>query len=470
LSETVGLRSPSASRWKLRVPGGAQLAGDVAWIGSLYAATQVLRLATNIILARLLAPELFATMTLINTLRMGCELFTDVGVGQGIISRPDGDDPKYISTAWTLQTIRGLALFALAWVFASPIANFYNQPQLATLIPVAALIFVSTGVASPTRFILQKQLRVRKLTTFDFTWTLITSLISIALAFVMPGIWALMLGFLLGSALPAIASFFLVDYRLHRFNLDREVLRSIMTIGKWMFLSSLIYFMSMNFDRLYLAKAIPFALLGVYGIARTYSEAAMMLVHQIGTFIIFPKIAAHTERGEGLRRAIAPIRRHAVAGIAVILGVSIAGADAVIDLLYDHRYHAAGPILTILLVGSWFAVLATFADAIILGVGAPAGVALGNGVKLAWTVVALPLALAYAGLATAIVVLAAGEALRYVALAYSKRRHGLSFLRQDVTFTALFVITALVCREAASLVGLTGDIGSWITAARSLNG
>lgn len=145
-------------------------------------------------------------------------------------------------------------------------------------------------------------------------------------------------------------------------------------------------------------------------------------------------------------------------------------ADAIIELLYDPRYHAAGLMLTILLAGAWFAVLATLADAMILGIGAPSGVALGNGVKLAWTVALLPPALAYSGMTAAVAVLAAADALRYAALAYGKRHHGLSFLRQDFVFTALFVATALACREAGFLLGLTGGIGTWIEAARALNG
>lgn len=446
------------------------LVGRVAWVGGLYAATQVLRLATNIVLARLLAPELFGIMMLINTLRMGCELFTDLGVGQGIVSRPEGDSPRYVSTAWTLQVLRGLFLFGLGWAFAAPLAAFYDQPQLAELIPVASLIFVFTGMTSPTRFVLQKRMEVRRLTLFDFAWALITSLITIALALVMPGMWALLLGFLLGSALPGIASFFLIDFRLHRFMLDREAVRSIFSIGKWMFASSLIYFVSINFDRLYFATAIPFALLGIYGIARTYSEAVTMLVHQMGFYIIIPGIAAHSERGEALRRAIAPKRRLALAGIAVVLGIAVAGADTAINLFYDQRYQSAGLILTILLAGAWFAVLATFADAMILGVGAPSGVALGNGVKLVWTVALLPFALSNGGMAAAVGVFAASDAVRYGALAYGKRRHGLSFLRQDIALTMLFVATALACREGGALLGLTGGIGSWVEAASLLNG
>lgn len=446
------------------------LLGQAGWVSGAYAAQQVLRLVTNIVLARLLAPELFGTMLIINTLRTGSELLTDVGIGQGIVGHPDGAEPRYFNSAWTIQIMRGAVLFVLAIAAAAPIAAFYDEPALAQLIPVAGAIFVITGASSPSRFLLQKRMAVRKLTLFELAATLAQSAVTILLAWVMPGIWALIWGLLIGAALPALASFFLIDWRIHRLTLDREAVRAIVGFGKWVFVASLIYFLAMNYDRLYLAKAIPFALLGVYGVARTYSDTAMLLFQRLGTLIVFPKVAAHTERGESLRRAIAPKRRLALSAIGPALGVGVALADRLVEVFYDARYHQAGPILTVLLVGVWFAILAALADAMILGVGAPSGIALGNGVKLGWTVVALPLALAHGGLIGAVLVLVSADALRYVALAARKRSHGLSFIRQDLAFTALFAVSAIGLRLLSGLAGLTSGLTGWIYAARALGG
>lgn len=457
------------SRVRRWLPGSAA-SGQIAWVTVGYVAQQVLRLLTNIVLAALLAPELFGTMMLINTLRMGAEMFTDIGVGQGIVTRSDGDSPRYLGTAWTLQLIRGALLFGLACAFAPSLAAFYGSAELTTLIPVAALIFIFTGLTSPTRHVLAKQLRVRELALFDLAFAVVTSVVSIALAYVIPGIWALMIGYLLSSLLPAVASLFLMDIRLHRLTLDREATRSILSIGKWIFASTLIYFLATNFDRLFLAKEISLALFGVYAIARTYADSATLLFHRLGTSIVFPRIAAHESRGHALRAAISPTRKLALVGIAVTLAGGVALSDTMIELLYDQRYHTAGPMLAILLAGSWFAVLATLADAMILGVGAPSGVALGNAVKLVWIVVTLPLSLHYGGVLMAMVALAASDALRYGALVLGKRRHGLSFVRQDIAFTALFVIAALALRALTGLIGINDGVAGWLEAARTLVG
>ena len=56
---------------------------------------------------------LLGTMLLINTLRTGGELLTDVGVGQSVVNNKRGNEPTFYNTAWTIQIVRGLILFVI---------------------------------------------------------------------------------------------------------------------------------------------------------------------------------------------------------------------------------------------------------------------------------------------------------------------------------------------------------------------
>ena len=56
----------------MTISSGFLLKGAVWTIGA-YGLGQVLRLATNIFLARLLAPELFGIMLIVDSLRLGIE-------------------------------------------------------------------------------------------------------------------------------------------------------------------------------------------------------------------------------------------------------------------------------------------------------------------------------------------------------------------------------------------------------------
>jgi len=446
---------------RMMVPERRNLLRSATWVAVPFISSQLIRLGSSVVIAWLLAPELLGMMLLINTLRTGAELLTDVGVGQSIVSQKRGGEPDFYNTAWTIQIIRGVALFLVALAVAPPIAKGYDDPQLLVLLPAMAPIFLLTGFTSPARFLLQKQLEVRTQSLFDLAMGIFGTLVQISLAWAMPNIWALILGSLIATAASMVASYFMMDWRTLRFRLNKESLKTTLTFGKWIFASSIVYFLAMNFDRLYFANAVPFAVLGIYGIARTFSDTMMLLFVRISQMLVFPMISSATERGRDLRQRIIPVRFGVLASVAVALAFSIALADEFINLIYDARYSDAGIMMTVLLFGTWFGILAAMADAIMMGVSKPAGIALANGLKLLMIVIGLPLAFREFGFAGCLTVLVLAECFRYVVLVFIKRRIGLGFSRQDIVMTLCFFGLILVFREITMVIGLTDGLRGW---------
>jgi len=89
--------------------------------------SQVIRLFSNILLTRLLIPEFFGIMALSQVVFQGLGLFSDLGIGQGIIRSNRADEPQFLNTAWTLQVIRGFVLFLLVLIVAYPVSLFYEK-------------------------------------------------------------------------------------------------------------------------------------------------------------------------------------------------------------------------------------------------------------------------------------------------------------------------------------------------------
>ncbi|MCB2074248.1 MAG: oligosaccharide flippase family protein [Novosphingobium sp.] len=446
------------------------LAGAAGWVTTAFGFQQVMRLGANVVLAWLLAPHLLGTMLLINTLRTGGELLTDVGVGQSIVNHPKGAEPSFYNTAWTIQIIRGLLLFVVALAATVPLAGLYENPQLKILLPVAAFMFIIGGFISPARFILIKRMEIRKLALFDTGAAAFSNVVTIALAFYSPTIWALLGGLLIGTAVPALATFFLIDWRSHAIRWNREAASAILHFGKWIFASSFVYFGAMSFDRLYLADVVPLAILGVYGIARTLADALTQLFQRLGGAIIFPKISSSAMEPAALRQTVVPLRGFLILVLAVGLGCAVVLADAFIFLAYDDRYRTAGIFLTILLVGTWFSILSVLADAMMMGIGKPSSVAAANAVKFLLILIAVPLIFPRAGIIAAVGLFALSEAARYAVLVWRKRAVGLSFLRQDIGATLLFFMTILVVREFTDLLGITGGLYSWVAQAEAVVG
>jgi O-antigen/teichoic acid export membrane protein len=419
----------------MKISAGFLLRGTLWTVGAFGLGT-VLRVVTNVVLARLLAPELFGIMLIVNSLRTGIELISDVGIGQNIIYHKDANEPDYYNTAWTLQAIRGVILWLVSLAIAVPVARFYQSPILVFIIPLTAFNIVLLGFGSISRPLLHKRLQVARLTTFDMIVALVSSVAYVLLAYLSRTIWALVFGGLLQSAATMVGSYFLLPDVRAKFYLSKRFVWEILHFGKWIFISSIVYFLSQNFDRLYLAKVVPLELLGIYGIARNMSDLLSVLVVQIGDKVLFPFIASHSQISRAdLREQLASIRIKVLLLAALGFSLFVATADILIRFLYDERYQAATWMLPVLLVGSWFAIMTNFNESTLLGLGKPSYGATSNSSKFVFLLVGLPLSVALYGLLGGFVVLVLAELSRYVPIFIGQRREHFSFGMQDLLVT-----------------------------------
>jgi O-antigen/teichoic acid export membrane protein len=417
----------------------------IVWSFGTYGVVQAFRFVTNVILARLLAPELFGIMLIVNSVRIGIEFISDVGVSQNIIYHKNANDPEFYNTAWTLQAIRGIGIWLVASILAVPVARFYQSPILMFVVPITAFTSVLAGFSSISLALLQKRLRFARMYAFDTVSAFVGAAAIVLFAYFSPTIWALVFGFVFGCTVSTIASYFLLPDIKHRFYLSKRYVLEILHFGKWVFASSIVYFLSTNFDRLYLAKVVSLEMLGVYGIARTIAEALGMMVLRLGTNVLFPFIASHSQMPRAdLHEQLGRIRVRSLLLAGFGFSVIAATADLPIKLLYDERYQAASWMLPLLIIGSWFSVLAYVNEATLLGLGKPIYTAISNLSKFAFLLIGIPLSVMYFGLFGGIVVVVLSDLFRYFPILIGQRREHFSFGVQDLLVTlATFLLFGL---------------------------
>ena len=441
--------------------GTAPLGRQAGWIVAPFVVQQLVRLATNVALTRLLAPEMFGLMLLVNTLRTGVELLSDIGIGQSIVRSARGEERGFLDTAWTLQVLRGALLTLAMLAAAMPLSQLYRQPELTPILFAISPIFLITGLLSPSLFLLQRKMNLRARAVYDLGGALFHSVFTIALAAAMPSIWALVFGLILGSAFQTGLSFVVGERVRPRFAWHRDHVREIFGFGKWIFLSTAVYFAAMSTDRFYFVAVLPLALAGVYSVARSFADLSGELAQRAGALLVFPKLAALREgRGEaaaGLRGK----RFRILALLAAAVAGGIAVSDQFILLVYDQRYHAAAFMLPVLLTGTWFGVLAAFADAMLMGCGKPAPGARANGLKFAVLLILLPLAVSRGTMFEALLVLVLAEMSRWAALAPARQRERLARVGDDLALTVFMLTLAVAAKVALGWIGVVPTVTEW---------
>lgn len=411
------------------------------WTIAGYGMSQVVRFGGNLVLTRLLVPEFFGLMAVVNTLRMGIELFSDIGISQSIVNSKRGDEPAFLNTAWTLQIVRGWVIWLFCLLLTLPVASFYEEKRLLWLIPIVGLSSVLDGFSSSSILTLMRRIDLRRSTLFDLSVQVFTLVSLIAWASFNPSIWALAFGVVFGAIYKMFGSHFLIPEYRNRFAWDKDAIKEILSFGKWMFMSSALMFASEQSDRLILAKLLSFQMLGVYTIAYTLASLPRQVIKQLSYKVIFPTISNQTELPRStLRAKIISQRKLLLIGCAVLLAALVTVGDLVIGTLYDYRYAQATWMMPILCGGIWFSLLFYTISPALLAIGKPLYLAQSNLARFVMIGLGLPLAYYRFGLFGAIFAIALGDLPLYCVNLYGLWQEKLSCIMQDIQVTIFYIV------------------------------
>lgn len=339
-----------------------------------FGASRVLRLGSHMVLAWLLAPEIFGLMALVKVFMGALAMFSDIGVGPSIIQNRRGHDPTFLNTAWSIQVMRGIALWIVTCLLTWPFAWWYaqNDPaawQLVYLLPVAGLNAVIGGFNHTALFTLKKELRLGRVTMIELATQVASLTVMIAWALVSATVWAMVAGGLAGALTRMAISHFLVADHPARFRWDRECVQELVKFGRWIMLSTAFTFLATNLDKLVLGKLLTLAELGLYGIALVFAKVAVDVASRLGSAVMFPVYSKFQHNPPKLM-AVALRSREVVLWIGGAVCISIAvGSPLFFQTFWDPRYHYAGILAQWLVLDMWARILLYTMERIPLALG-----------------------------------------------------------------------------------------------------
>lgn len=363
------------------------------WSISGHGMSQLLRLGSNLIMTRLLIPEMFGIMAIANILIVGLNLFSDLGLRQNIIRSKRGDDPLFLNTVWSIQIIRGFFIWALAllvsfifyllgengWFTGDTVYSDPVLPFVIAVISVSAVIagFQSTNLATAVRQFSQKRIALLEIYSQLFGF-----MIMLAWVLIDRSIWALVIGGLASSMMRVVLTHTMLPGISNRLEWDSPALKEIFHFGKWIFLSSIISFLFNNGDRLLLSGMVSAEILGIYSIAFMMLNVLQQAVSKFIGAVVFPSLCeAFHEQNNRLIVIYHKFRFWLDSLLFLLVGILIMLGPLLIDALYDERYSDAGSmlqILSLLLIMSRYAITYRF----FLAIGKPKLMTLLNMVQL----------------------------------------------------------------------------------------
>jgi O-antigen/teichoic acid export membrane protein len=398
---------------------------------------QAVRFAGNLVLSRLLLEEHFGLMALVNVLLVGLQLFSDVGIGPSIVQSERGDERRFLDTAWSLQVGRGALLWVATWVCAAPFAALYGDARLAQILPIAGATALIAGFNATKLFTASRHLHLRALVLVELGAQLSAFGAMVLWAWFDPSVWALVAGGVVSALVRMALSHLALPGAGNRFTWDSSAARSLISFGRWIFLSTVLTFFVQQSDRLIFGKLIPLTLLGVYSMAVMLATQPTTAIGSLASQVLFPYLSRVQREGRDLGELFNRRREPLLALAGWVLSGLAAGGPVIVRLLYDDRWLEAGWIVQLLALAGWFSALEMTNGSFLLARGDSKLVAASGAAKLAAMLVFIPLGHHFAEFPGAVAGYAASDLVRYGVSLGAVSRRGAKSLALDARLTLL---------------------------------
>jgi PST family polysaccharide transporter/lipopolysaccharide exporter len=378
-------------------------------------------LLRSVVLARLLTPEVIGLMALAGIAIRTIETIARPGIAQALIARR-GQFEEVSETAFTILVGRGV-LLAIALAVAAPwVADFFEADALEPMLQVLSLVFVIGGFVNINTISQQREIEFRRLTYLSQATTLGGTVVTIAAAYWLRSVWALVIGHIAAVIINMGLSYFLVGGR-PRFGFDGRGAKGLLAYGKFITGSSIVFFIANEVDSAAVAKLLGPAQLGYYTMAMTTATMITANLTKVVSSIMMPAYSKLQTDLPALRNAY--LRTLSLVMLVVLpttLGL-ITVAEPFVRVVFGERWMPTVVPLQILAVFGFVRALVSFNGYLFEGIGLP-GVPFKLGLLRVAVILPLLLPMIHKfGLAGAAVTVAVGIACQWLFGLYYLRKH-----------------------------------------------
>jgi len=359
----------------------------VRWIASARILVQLIKWPSTIIVMRLLTPHDYGVVAMSTIVIEFVSLFGEPGLAAGLVQTQvlSADTSRAASAlVWLLN----LFLLAVLVLSAPGIAAWYHEPELNRVIRVASLSLLMTAIATVPQAHLDRNLRFRELALAVIVSNLVGSLTTIVCALLGFGVWSLVFGILVLSALRSIV---IIAYNRSAvwpdFAKGFEPVRHLMHFSLHMLGNRVLLYWSMNLDLIILGRMVRSTELGSYSVGANLAaipgDKAMEAVNRVS----FPTLCRlQSKRAQFNHTYERILRMLALYGFLVAWGLA-AVAPEFVQVVLSEKWRFAVIPLTMLSLAAPIRILTAFQNT----VNNAAGVPQANTRILALTCVVLPI-------------------------------------------------------------------------------
>lgn len=306
---------------------------------------QAVTLIVSIVLARILTPSDFGTVSLVMVFTTIMQVFVDSGLGTALIQKKDADDLDF-SSVFYFNFAVCLILYAVMFMAAPLIAGFYNDTSLILIIRVISLTIIISGVKGIQQSYVSRNMLFKRFFFATLGGTIFSAFLGIGMAYAGCGVWSIVAQQLSNTAIDTLILWVTVKWRPKKlFSWKR--LKGLLSYGWKLLISSLLDTVYNNLRNLIIGKIYTSADLAYYNQGDKFPKVIVTNINASIDSVLLPSMAGeqdHRDRVKSMTRRAIKTSTYIMAPL--MMGLMFC-AEPVVKLLLTDKWLPCVPYLRI---------------------------------------------------------------------------------------------------------------------------
>ena len=296
--------------------------------------TQLVTIVLNVILARLLSPDDYGVLAILNVFIVLAQVITQYGINNALVQKQDISNVDY-STGLLLSMLISVLLYLVLYIISPFIASFYRNPNITLYLRVLSVSVFFVSFNAVYLAILMKKMQFRKIMIIGIASSISAGIVGVVLAYVGFGVWSLIIQQILSSFLQSVLLVIWVKWK-YALHFSRTSASFILKYGGTISVAAIIDNLYYDVESLFVGKWFSQNLLGYYTNARTYPLRVISSVKDTISGVVFPamsKVAGNVAEVKKLAKL--SIRLFSFVVFPAMIGLALIAEEFVLILLTE---------------------------------------------------------------------------------------------------------------------------------------
>jgi O-antigen/teichoic acid export membrane protein len=299
---------------------------------------KIIFFAGNIVLARLLAPEIFGIYAIVSFVVTFFSTFGDVGIGAALIQKKGELSREELSTTfWLQQMLVWLVVGVVVLIAPLALKVYPSLPPVGVwLIRAMALSFLFSSLKTIPAILMERDIDFKRIAWVDITENLAYQGVVITCAFLGYGVWSFVAAAIARAFLGAVLIYAISSWR-PSFHYRFESVKGLVRFGMPYQGNQILSFIKEAVTPLFVGAYAGAAAVGYVNLARNLAYAPLVLSDSFGR-VAFPVFSKLQDDKELLTRTVERSIRIMTLVLLPVTAVMIALAPEIIHVVFTDKW------------------------------------------------------------------------------------------------------------------------------------